>query len=278
MRRKAQCDPACARLSQKPQARQSGHKLSQDIALLQRLGLSLDAKIPGKRLGDLARCESVRDFLIASLLRIRNKKRGLVRLIPNRAQREFAGTCTHRNIVLKARQMGITTYIAARFLVQTITRPGTMTVQVAHDQESAEEIFKIVHRFWENLPDAMKRGALITLARQRPPDGVPAARQRVPRGHGGGRQRRPRADHPQFALLGGRPLAARCRWRRWRRCGRRCRPMGRSFWSRRRMAPAEFSMKSGSTRSETGYTRHFFPWWYDDEYRDKVGIGQSSIR
>jgi hypothetical protein len=24
--------------------------------------------------------------------------------------------------------------------------------------------------------------------------------------------------------------------------------------------------------TETGYTRHFFPWWYDDEYRDKAGF------
>ena len=55
--------------------------------------------------------------------------------------------------MLKARQVGITTYIAARFFIQTITRPGTLTVQVAHSEESAEEIFKIVHRFWENLPN-----------------------------------------------------------------------------------------------------------------------------
>ena len=53
--------------------------------------------------------------------------------------------------------MGITTYVAARFFIQTITQPGTVAVQVAHDQESAEEIFKIVHRFWENLPKAMGR-------------------------------------------------------------------------------------------------------------------------
>jgi hypothetical protein len=122
--------------------------------------MSLEAKIPAERRGDFGGHENIRDFLIASVLRVRNKKRGLVHLKLNRAQREFTRTCTHRNIVLKARQMGITTYVAARFFVQTITRPGTMTVQVAHDQESAEEIFKIVHRFWENLPDAMKRGAL----------------------------------------------------------------------------------------------------------------------
>jgi hypothetical protein len=148
--------------------------LSHDIALLQRLGMSLDAKVTAEWRGDLAGSDALRDFLIASVLRVRNKQRGLVRLHLNRAQREFARTCTHRNIILKARQMGITTYIAARFFVQTITRPGTMTVQVAHDQESAEEIFKIVHRFWENLPEAMKRGAL---TRQRPSNGVPAARQ-----------------------------------------------------------------------------------------------------
>ena len=134
--------------------------MTDDIALLQRLGTSLEAKIPAKRGDRSFDCATIRDLLIAGVLRVRNKKRGLVHLIPNRAQREFAKACTHRNIVLKARQMGITTYIAARFFVQTITRPGTMTVQVAHDQESAEEIFKIVHRFWENLPEVMKRGAL----------------------------------------------------------------------------------------------------------------------
>jgi len=49
----------------------------------------------------------------------------------------------------------MTTYIAARFFIHTMTQPGTLTVQVAHTQESAEEIFRIVHRFWENCP---KRG------------------------------------------------------------------------------------------------------------------------
>jgi hypothetical protein len=164
--------------------------VNDDIVLLQRLGLALDSRIGGTPSTSAATLNSnrkkprakvpaphdlkksragasgpyaqvtVRDFLIRSLLKVRSKARGLVVLNPNRAQREFAESCTHRNIVLKARQMGITTYVAARFFVQTITRPGTMTVQVAHDQESAEEIFKIVHRFWENLPETMKRGAL----------------------------------------------------------------------------------------------------------------------
>ena len=103
-----------------------------------------------------------RDLLIEGLLKVRNKSKGLVQLRPNRAQMEYSQRCTRRNIVLKARQLGMTTYIAARFFIQTITQPGTTAVQVAHNQESAEEIFKIVHRFWENLPEGMQRGALVT--------------------------------------------------------------------------------------------------------------------
>lgn len=137
--------------------------MTDDIALLQRLGLALELKVQAStsRAAPIGSLLTIRDFLISGLLKVRNKARGLVGLVPNRAQQEFSRTCTHRNIVLKARQLGITTYVAARFFIQTITRPGTMTVQVAHDQESAEEIFKIVHRFWENLPEPMKRGALL---------------------------------------------------------------------------------------------------------------------
>src|SRR5262249_5826923 len=123
-----------------------------DILLLERLGVALDCP--------LENALQVRDLLMRGLLKVRNKEKGLVALVPNRAQREYARNCTKRNIVLKARQMGLTTYVAARFFLQTITQPGTLTVQVAHSQESAEEIFKIVRRFWENLPKGMQRGAL----------------------------------------------------------------------------------------------------------------------
>ncbi len=80
--------------------------------------------------------------------------------IANLAQREFELKCGSKNIVLKARQMGISTWVAARFFLSTITRPGTLTVQVAHTQEAAEEIFRMVHRFVENLPADLKSGAL----------------------------------------------------------------------------------------------------------------------
>ena len=141
-----------------------------DLSLLRELGRHLDLRPlnepnMGKTFvsgGNACRKVGVRDLLIESLLRVRSKGRGLIQLRPNRAQREFSRNHSKRNIVLKARQLGMTTYVAARFFIQTITQPGTVTVQVAHDQESAEEIFKIVHRFWENLPKGMQQGALLT--------------------------------------------------------------------------------------------------------------------
>src|SRR5258706_11133772 len=109
------------------------------------------------------RAPTVRDLLMYDYLRIRDKNRRLLPLIANPAQREYEQSRKQKNIVLKARQLGITTYVAARFFLQTITHPGTLSVQVAHDQESAEEIFKVVHRFWENLPkDVRRKGALRT--------------------------------------------------------------------------------------------------------------------
>jgi hypothetical protein len=100
--------------------------------------------------------------LIGALLKIRDKNGNLVPLLANRVQAEYSKRCGPRNIVLKARQVGISTFVAARFFLHTITRPGTLTVQVAHDQRAAEEIFRIVHRFLENLPRRLRAGALCT--------------------------------------------------------------------------------------------------------------------
>jgi len=240
-----------------------------DIALLQRLGPALELKLPGNAYacGGL----TIRDFLISGLLKVRNKARGLVKLAPNRAQREFSRNCSRRNIVLKARQMGITTYVAARFFVQTITRPGTMTVQVAHDQESAEEIFKIVHRFWENLPETMKRGALLRSRAN--------VRQMV----------FPRIDSEYRVATAADVNAGRGLTIHNLHCSevaRWLRDADEALAALRAAVPVEGDVILESTpngaggvfyeewqhASETGYTRHFFPWWYDEEYSDKTGL------
>ena len=100
------------------------------------------------------------EFLAESVLKVRGKNGKLHPLKANAVQREFERRRGAGNIVLKARQMGLTTWVAGRFLLKTITRPGTLTLQVAQTQESAEEILRIVHRFVEHLPPGLRAGAL----------------------------------------------------------------------------------------------------------------------
>lgn len=100
-------------------------------------------------------------------IRVRNRNGETVPLSANPAQCAFELARGEKNIVLKARQMGITTWVAARFFMKTITAPGVLTVQVAHTREAAEGIFRMVQRFWEHLPDEWRDGPNAPLRRSR---------------------------------------------------------------------------------------------------------------
>lgn len=94
------------------------------------------------------------------LLRVRDRSGRTRVLRANAAQRAFEARRGRENVVLKARQMGLTTWVAGRFFLRTITRPGTTTLLVAHTREASEGIFTIVRRFWECLPAEMRDGPL----------------------------------------------------------------------------------------------------------------------
>jgi hypothetical protein len=83
------------------------------------------------------------------------------KLMANAAQQEFERRRGSRNIVLKARQMGMTTWIAGQYLLKTISNRGVLTVQVAHTRDAAEAIFGVVQRMWENLPACWREGPLV---------------------------------------------------------------------------------------------------------------------
>ncbi|NYF78569.1 terminase [Granulicella arctica] len=94
------------------------------------------------------------------LLRVRDREGQLAPLDANEAQKNFELARGQKNIVLKARQMGMTTWISGRFFLRTITQRGVLTVQVAQTREAAEAIFRIVQRFWEYLPEEYRQGPL----------------------------------------------------------------------------------------------------------------------
>ena len=93
-------------------------------------------------------------------LRVRDRQGKLRPLMANAAQRAFELQRGRQNIVLKARQMGMTTWIAGQFFLQTMMQPGVLTVQVAHTREAAEGIFAVVQRMWANLPEDLREGPL----------------------------------------------------------------------------------------------------------------------
>ncbi|MFB3915147.1 MAG: terminase [Terriglobales bacterium] len=248
----------------------SGDAATSDLQCLLQRGEELDLRPP------VLQGESVREWLVRQFLKIRDKHGRLVRLAPNRVQTEFARRATRRNIVLKARQLGITTYIAARFFLHTITRPGCLTVQVAHDQSSAEEIFRIVHRFLENLPERLRRGALITSRAN--------VRQLV----------FPRLDSEYRVETAADPHAGRGLTIHNLHCSevaRWPRDAAATLASLRAALPPGGEIVLESTpngvsgcfyeewqhAAETGYTRHFFPWWWEPNYaRPGVEVGPLS--
>jgi hypothetical protein len=99
-------------------------------------------------------------IIAARWLKVRDRQGQLRPLVANESQIAFEAGRGRQNIILKARQMGITTWVAGRFFLRTITAPGVLTVQVAQNRSAAESIFGIVQRMWENLPSALREGPL----------------------------------------------------------------------------------------------------------------------
>lgn len=76
---------------------------------------------------------------------------------PNRAQRRFIGRLWHRNIILKARQLGFTTLVAIMWLDHALFNENQRCVIVAQDRDKAEEIFRDKVRFaYDRLPASLK--------------------------------------------------------------------------------------------------------------------------
>jgi hypothetical protein len=107
--------------------------------------------------GDLA-------YFAGEVLKIRTKAGPLAALTFNPAQIELhrkleeqkQRTGKVRAIVLKARQMGVSTYVAARLYRQTIGGAGLRTFIIGHEKRASSNLYQLVRRFHDNLPDDMR--------------------------------------------------------------------------------------------------------------------------
>ncbi|HYW37158.1 MAG TPA: terminase [Terriglobales bacterium] len=243
---------------------------------LEELGQKLDELRKGLRPG---REDTERDCFIEEFLKIRTKTANRACFKLNRAQEEYSWVCwkqkAKKNVVLKARQVGITTYVAARFFTQTIAQPGTLSMQVTQDRESAEDIFRIVRRFWENLPDYARKGILKTSYRN--------TRQLV----------FPRLDS-EYCLASAAENAGRGRTiqnlhcsevSRWGREGDEALaslraavvPGGDIVLESTPNGAGGLFYQEWQRAEDTGYTRHFFPWWFDAAYVLEPGANFAAL-
>lgn len=109
----------------------------------------------------LARLARFRDHLpefASACLKIRDKSGAIVPLVMNptqqlihdRLEAQKAETGWVRAIVLKARQPGVSTYVAARFYHRAALRKGVNTYILSHEIASTDNLFNIVDRFQRN--------------------------------------------------------------------------------------------------------------------------------
>lgn len=81
----------------------------------------------------------------------------VIKFKPNRAQMRFIKRLWHRNLILKARQLGFTTLVSIVWLDHALFNPNARCAIVAQDKDAAEAIFRDKVKFaYDNLPPALK--------------------------------------------------------------------------------------------------------------------------
>lgn len=94
---------------------------------------------------------------IRNLYYITDKSGTKVRFKPNWAQQSLEENTWYKNIILKARQLGISTYLCLLFLDRCLFNSNSSAGIIAHTREDSEQLFKRVKFAYENLPSIVKQ-------------------------------------------------------------------------------------------------------------------------
>lgn len=96
------------------------------------------------------------EWRLSNLYKIKDKEGNVVEFSPNWAQSQLLNT-HNLTIVLKARQLGITTYHALKFLDFCLFQPNTNAAIVADNKDISREIFVDKVKFaYDNLPQFVR--------------------------------------------------------------------------------------------------------------------------
>src|SRR6266536_3265573 len=140
-----------------------------DLATLE---VELAAKLEAS--AHLERLKTDLEYFARHALKLRPKMGPLEPFVFNPAQRKLhqiiesqrAKTGRVRVAILKARQLGISTYIAARLYHRTIHSPGWRTFIIGHEKRASTNLYGVVRRFWDNMPSDLKPAVGISNAEE----------------------------------------------------------------------------------------------------------------
>lgn len=98
-----------------------------------------------------------KEWRINHLYQIRDKEGRLIQFKKNRAQEHYSKNFWYRNLILKSRQLGFTTFEAVDALDDVLFTPNMDALMIAHNLEAGSAIFdKKISFAWEKLPQPIK--------------------------------------------------------------------------------------------------------------------------
>jgi hypothetical protein len=95
------------------------------------------------------------DFIEKYLL-IVDKAREVTPFKLNKVQRYYMENKSRRTLILKARQLGLSSVILADMFVESITVPNSTCVVISHEQHATERLLSKIHFYYETLQTPVK--------------------------------------------------------------------------------------------------------------------------
>src|SRR3972149_458464 len=89
------------------------------------------------------------ELFATKFLWLLDKNKKLVNFRWNKAQRDFHSKRTGRDLILKARQLGFSTYIQGELFRRCVTKTTT-SITLAHDGDTTAKLRLMADRFYEN--------------------------------------------------------------------------------------------------------------------------------
>lgn len=202
-------------------------------------------------------------------LRILDKSLQVVPFTPNIVQADYAQRRTGRDLILKARQLGFSTFIQAENFAEALSHT-TLSATLAHDDATTQKLRRMADRFYHHLDNPPARGLANATTTTYPATGsevtiATAGSGNVGRGgtynrvHGSEVAFWKDADAIMAGIMQGVPLNGVIELEST--------PNGAQGWFYERCMEA----LDGSGM----WALHFYPWWWDSGYQLPLGAGET---